>query len=201
MWPNHKKGDKSNIANCRPVSPLLSLSKVLETLRFSWLNKHLQLNKILAPELFRFRKGTNIEYAIFTLMDIIFTSLNHWQQVVGTKSYLTNRKKKKKVNISPQNPGAESSWGFETIIIGVPQGSILGPLFLVYINDLPFGIYHTAKLAICADDATVLITVKNFNEIQVKAKTTLDYVREWFLVNHLTLNIDKTDLVKFSSNH
>jgi len=24
---------------------------------------------------------------------------------------------------------------------------------------------------------------------------------EWFLVNGLTLNIDKTDLVKFSSNH
>jgi len=47
----------------------------------------------------------------------------------------------------------------------------------------------------------VLITVKNVNELQVKAKTTLDYVSEWFFVNGLTLNIDKTDLVKFSSNH
>jgi hypothetical protein len=89
----------------------------------------------------------------------------------------------------------------ETIIIGVPQGSILGPLFLIYINDLPYGIYHTAKPVICADDTTVLITVKNVNELQVKAKTTLDYVSEWFFVNGLTLNIDKTDLVKFSSNH
>jgi len=199
LWPIHKIVDKSNIYNCRPVSPLLSLSKVLETLRFSRLNQHLQLNKFLAPELFRFIKGTIIEYAIFTLMDIIFTSLNHWQQIVGIKSYLTNRKQK--VNISPWNPGAERSWGLEAIISGVPQGSILGPLFSIYINDLPCGIYHSAKLVIYADDTSVLITVKNVHELQVKAKTTQDYTSKWCLVNSLTLSIDKTDLVIFSSNH
>jgi hypothetical protein len=46
-------------------------------------NQHLQSNKILPPEQLRLRKGTNIENAIFSLMDIIFTSLNHWQQIVG----------------------------------------------------------------------------------------------------------------------
>ena len=74
------------------------------------------------------------------------------------------------------------------------------PLFSVYINDLPYGIYHTAKPVRYADDTRVLITVKNVNELQVKAKTTLDYMSKWFLVHGLTLNIDKTDLVKFSSN-
>jgi hypothetical protein len=135
-----------------------------------------------------------------SLMDIIFTSLNHWQQIVGIKSFLTNRKQT--VNKSPWNPGAENSWSLETIISGVPQGSFLGPLFSIYINDLPYEIYHTAKLVIYADDRSVLIThFKNVNELQVKAKTTLNYMSEWFLVNGLTLNIDKTDLVKFSSNH
>jgi hypothetical protein len=76
----------------------------------------------------------------------------------------------------------------------------LRPLFSVYINDLPYGIYHTAKPVRYADDTRVLITVKNVNELQVKAKTTLDYMSKWFLVHGLTLNIDKTDLVKFSSN-
>ena len=68
----------------------------------------------------------------------------------------------------------------ETVISGAPQGSILGPLFSIYINDLPYGIYHTAKPIIYADDTSVLITVKNVNELQVKAKTTLDYMSERF---------------------
>jgi hypothetical protein len=66
----------------------------------------------------------------------------------------------------------------ETIINGVPQGSILGPLFSIDINDLPYGICHTAKPVIYADDTSVLITVKNVNELQVKARTTLDYMSE-----------------------
>jgi hypothetical protein len=39
-----------------------------------------------------------------------------------------------------------------------------------------------------------------FKIYKEKAKTTLDYIRDWFLVNGLTLNIDKTNIVKFSSN-
>lgn len=39
--------------------------------------------KILAPEQCRFRKRTDIENAVFTLTDIMLTSLNHQQQTVG----------------------------------------------------------------------------------------------------------------------
>jgi hypothetical protein len=46
------------------------------------LNQHLQSNKILPPEQLRLRKGTILENAIFALMYIVFTSLNHWQQIV-----------------------------------------------------------------------------------------------------------------------
>jgi len=41
----------------------------------------------------------------------------------------------------------------------------------------------------------------DFKELQVQAKTTLDYTSKWFLVNGLTLNIDKTNIIKFSSKH
>jgi len=39
-------------------------------------------------------------------------------------------------------------------------------LFLIYINDLPYGIYHNAKKVMYADDSNVLITAKNINELQ-----------------------------------
>jgi hypothetical protein len=130
---------------------------------FKRLNQRLQSNKILAPEQFRFRKGTNIENAVFTLTDIILTSLNHRQQIVsifcdvskafeyinlvillnklfyfgvwGTcyysiKSCLTNRKQK--VNVST-HLGEESSWNWKSIIVGVSQGSISGPLLFLVI--------------------------------------------------------------------
>ena len=67
-----------------------------------------------------------------------------------------------------ENQGGESSSSWETIITGVPHGSILGPLlFLMYINDLRHGICHTAKSVIYADDTNVLITAKNINELQI----------------------------------
>ena len=50
---------------------------------FNKLNQHTQLNKILAPEQFRFRIGTNVGNVSFTLADTVLTSLNNWQQVVG----------------------------------------------------------------------------------------------------------------------
>lgn len=74
-------------------------------------------------------------------------------------------------------------------------------LFLIYIHGLPYGIYHTAKLVVYANDTSELITGKNINEFQIKAKTVLDYMSEWILVNGLTLNIYKTNIVKFSSKH
>jgi len=41
----------------------------------------------------------------------------------------------------------------------------------------------------------------NFKELQMQAKTALDYMSKWFLVSGLTLNIDKTNINKFSSKH
>ena len=60
-------------------------------------------------------------------------------------NYLSDRQKRVLFN------GELSDW--ETISIGVPQGSILGPLlFALYINDLPTVIKHSL-LDLYADDA------------------------------------------------
>jgi hypothetical protein len=51
------------------------------------------------------------------------------------------------------------------------------------------------------DDTSVLITANNLNDLQTKFNSTLNYMNEWFSVNGLSLHIDKTNIVKFSSNH
>jgi hypothetical protein len=59
----------------------------------------------------------------------------HW-----FKSYLENRKQR--VCISPHILEQEKSSNWETVVSGVPQGSILGPLlFITYLNDLPYGLH------------------------------------------------------------
>lgn len=87
--PIYKKGDKSSMNNYRPVSVLMTCSKILEKIMLNRLNQHLLTNKILALEQFAFRKGSNIERAGFALTDHILTSLNQRQHVEGIFCDLT----------------------------------------------------------------------------------------------------------------
>ena len=59
--------------------------------------------------------------------------------------------------------GQTSNW--KEVLAGVPQGSILGPLFfLVYINDLPDGTQSNVK--IFADDTSIFsVMIDNIREI------------------------------------
>ena len=57
ILPIHKKGDKFIMSNYRPISLLLSCSKILETM-FNRLYQYVHTNEILAPEKFGFRKET-----------------------------------------------------------------------------------------------------------------------------------------------
>jgi hypothetical protein len=84
--------------------------------------------------------------------------------------YIISHKQETKL-IYLHNPGEESSFSWQAVTNGIPYGSILGPLlFLMYIDDLPYGIYHTAKPVIYADDTSALVTARNINELQITAK-------------------------------
>ena len=52
----YKKDDKTNMTNYRPISLLTPFPKILNRLKFNRLNQHLQVNRVLIPEQFGFRK-------------------------------------------------------------------------------------------------------------------------------------------------
>ena len=83
VMPIYKKGERADRSNYRPISLILSLSKVLEILMHNRLIQHLNSNNIIAPEQYGFRKGKNIDNAIFSLTTTIANALNKKQVIAG----------------------------------------------------------------------------------------------------------------------
>ena len=73
--------------------------------------------------------------------------------------------------------------------MGVPQGSILGPLFfLIYINDLPDGLKSNVKLF--ADNTSLFSVVKNKEESASDLTNVLDTISKWAYSWKMSFNPD-----------
>jgi hypothetical protein len=71
----------------------------------------------------------------------------------------------------------------------------------LYLNDLPYGFQQENKPVIYADDVSVILTASNETELKTQISQTLDYMIEWFSVNGLSLNMDQTNIMKFSHSN
>jgi hypothetical protein len=114
------------------------------------------------------------------------------------RSYLTERKQKIEIKSPYATQSTYSRWG--TIKLGVPQGSILGPLlFITYINDLPPTINTLTIPIIFADDTSVTISSKNLDDFCMLSNRVLSLISRFFAANKLALNLDKTNIIKFTT--
>ena len=103
------------------------------------------------------------------------------------KSYLTNREQKIRCG------DTESS--FLPLGIGVPQGSILGPLlFILYVNDIPEATTNLT-MTLYADNTTLIqLSQSDVSQLVLGMKQTID----WLDRKKLCLNFDKAFFNQFS---
>ena len=110
-----------------------------------------------------------------------------WAQYLVSKSYLSNRWQRTKINYS------YSSW--IELLLGVPQGSVLAPLFFnIYLNDLFF---ITLGVDICnfVDDNTLYTCNISLSDLIAKLESAVELVIDWFRYNYMKLNESKCQLL------
>ncbi|PNF44137.1 hypothetical protein B7P43_G03190, partial [Cryptotermes secundus] len=81
--PIHKKGDKSTLANYRPISLLTSFSKIVERVMYNRLINHLMKYNIISPNQYGFQENLSTDNAIYTLINATLTALNNKLKVKG----------------------------------------------------------------------------------------------------------------------
>ena len=212
------KGENRDMfSNYRPISLLPIFSKVLEKILYEELLSFLENHKILNPLQFGFRRKhstymplahmydqvtqileakevactlyLDLKKAFDTVSTEILLRKLHFIGIRGQlyailRSYLTGRSQITKVGDVCSNKQAMK--------LGVPQGSILGPLlFILYINDIG-NISDIAKFYLFADDTAVLIKGKQIGQLQMQINTVVPLISKWFQANRLSLNVSKT---------
>ena len=225
VTPIHKAGDDSLFQNYRPISVLPVFSKVFERLLHSRLYSFFQTHSIICDEQFGFRKGFSTDMALLTTVDHITASLDSGLNVVGlfldlkkafdTVDYDVLLRKLSFYGIRGnalllcQNylNGRLQSVSFDgvrssvlPVTCGVPQGSILGPLFfLVYINDMKHAL-TTARPILYADDTNIFLSGKDLTTLTSDFNMQLSQLNKWFTTNRLSLNVSKTHAMLFTLN-
>ena len=225
VTPIYKEGDKSDVSNYRPISVLCIISKILERAVHDQLYSYLSKQGILHPSQSGFRSNHSTTTTLLDTSDYIlknmndrkltgaifldlkkaFDTINHSLLINKLKqcgisgsclkwfiSYLSNRSQA--VNIS------STMSDFKDVNIGIPQGSILGPLlFIIFVNSLPNSV--NCKTIMYADDTTLICSSNDAATLQAELNGNLSNVASWLNENNLTLNIKKTKLMIFGTTY
>ena len=219
VLPLHKKEDKLERKNYRPVAILSPLSKVLEKIVYEHLYDYFTVNKLFHQNLHGYRKNRSTQTALLQMYDrwvraasdgqvsgVVLLDLSAAFDLVDPALLL---QKLRAYGVEDDmicwmesylTGRQQAVWidhalsEFLQCEVGVPQGSNLGPLlFLIFYNDLPH--FLNCDIDAYADDSTMTVTCKTTAEIGEKMTENCELVSEWMMGNKLKLNADKTHLM------
>ena len=220
--PVFKKDSPSNYKNYRPISLISVIGKVMERCVYKHIHNFLVENCIITCNQSGFTSGDSAVYQLLNITNefgraldegkeirVIFCDISKafdrvWHkgllkklEAIGirgpllnwVKNYLSDRKQRVVIN------NASSNWS--NVNAGVPQGSILGPLFfLIFINDIVTDIQSTIKLF--ADDTSLYLIVDEPVEAANVLNSDLEKIHAWSANWLVSFNSQKTETVIIS---
>ena len=223
ITPIHKGGSKTEPANFRPVSLTNHVIKTFERVIRKKMVNYLENNEKMDSNQHGSRSGRSTLSQLLEQQDELlemleiggnadmiyldfakaFDKCDHGillqkMKLLGIKgrlgkwvySFLNNRKQQVVVR------GFKS--GTSTVISGVPQGSVLGPiLFLIYILDIGTNIETNMKIYV--DDSKTKSKIETEDDVE-KLQQNLDQLYIWGDKNNMKFNNTKFLVLRFGPN-
>ncbi|KAL5250292.1 hypothetical protein ACHWQZ_G016138 [Mnemiopsis leidyi] len=224
ITPIFKKGNRTEAVNYRPVSLTSHIIKVFERVVRKHLVKHLEDNNILPDSQHGFRKNRSCLTQLIEHVDSVLKALNDGREVdviyldyskafdkvdhqillAKMKQYgingpiydwiecfLSNRKQTVVVD------GKKSA--FKEVESGVPQGTVLGPVFfIIYVIDLVLRV-KSSKTLTFADDTKLMKAITRLL-CKTLLQADLDSVIQWSISNNMQLHENKFVVMNYCLN-
>ena len=224
ILPVHKKDNKNNVQNYRPISLISLVMKVYERILYEELLNHTQSkigprqhgflrNKSCNTNLLSFtnsivsslhdKTGVDVVYFDFAKAfdtvshDLILNKLKFQYGIDGSLlKLLINYLKGRKQRVVLENITSESI----TVLSRVPQGSILGPLlFLPFINDIYVGIDKATSICLYADDTKIWRKINSENDC-IQLQKDINTLHNWSIKNKMRFNATKCKVLQIHNN-
>lgn len=222
--PVHKSAEKFLMNNYRPISLISNVAKIFERIIYNRMSNFLIECNIISEYQYGFVKNKGTTDALNFVSNFIYDKLDKSKPTIiafidlakafdtvdhlilfdklsfiGIRgkvldfimSYLTDRYQTVKIG--------DANSEYKMINIGVPQGTILGPLlFILYINDL-LDRMPKGMILSYADDTALLSSAQSWCEARDRISHYLKEVATWMALNKLSLNTDKTTFISFGN--
>ena len=227
--PLYKGKDMDLVINYRPISLLITISKLLEKVIYRRVYSFLEKENILFQSQYGFRSNHNCEHAILELTGNIlqarekkeypvcifldlskaFDMLNHQVLLckldkIGIRGIVKNwfESYLSGRSLVAKVTTSENKITYSEaydISFGTAQGSCLGPLLFLLFCNDIHLLPLYSQLILFADDTTLFNSHKSERYLEYVLNRDLEILFDWFRGNQLSINLDKTVMMQFWS--